>query len=60
MDRLYRINKKCPVCKEEHQYWTIKLTNEEQALLDKYTENTKMNPHQCRFCLIPEQISSEP
>jgi DNA repair exonuclease SbcCD ATPase subunit len=20
MDRLYRINKKCPVCKEEHQY----------------------------------------
>ena len=45
MDRLNRINKKCPVCKEEHQYWTIKLTNEEQALLDKYTENTKMNPH---------------
>ena len=45
MDRLYRINKKCPVSKEEHQYWTIKLTNEEQALLDKYTENTKMNPH---------------
>jgi len=39
MDRLYRINKKCPVCKEEHQYWT------KQALLDKYTENTKMNPH---------------
>ena len=31
MDRLYRINKKCPVCKEEHQYWTIKLTNEEQG-----------------------------
>ena len=41
MDRLYRINKKCPVCEEEHQYWTIKLTNEEQALLDKYTEKYK-------------------
>ena len=35
--RLYKINPTCPHCGEEHEYWTIRLTDEEQQALDKHT-----------------------
>ncbi len=37
MGRLYRINPSCPHCGEEHEYWTIRLTDEEQQVLDEHT-----------------------
>lgn len=41
MQRLYKINPTCPGCGEEHLYWKIELTDEEQAILDKHTEEHK-------------------
>ena len=41
MHRLYKINPTCPDCGEEHLYWQIELTDEEQAILDKHTEDHK-------------------
>ena len=38
MGRLYKINPPCPHCGEEHDYWTIRLTNEEQQILDEHTK----------------------
>lgn len=38
MGRLYKVNPPCPYCDEEHIYWTIKLTDEEQAILDAHTQ----------------------
>ena len=37
MGRLYKINPTCPYCGEEHEYWTIRLTDEEQQVLDEHT-----------------------
>ena len=36
MGRLYKINPTCPYCGEEHEYWTIRLTDEEQQVLDEH------------------------
>mgnify|MGYP005967811091 CR=1 FL=1 len=36
MGRLYKINPPCPKCHEEHNWWHIQLTNEEQAKMDAY------------------------
>ena len=33
MGRLYKINPTCPYCGEEHEYWTIRLTDEGQHTL---------------------------
>lgn len=41
MQRLYKINPTCPGCGEEHLYWKIELTDEEQTILDKHTEEHK-------------------
>lgn len=41
MDRIYRVNPFCPYCGEEHCYFNIKLTDEEQKILDDYYENVK-------------------
>lgn len=41
MGRLYKVNPTCPGCGEEHLYWTIRLTDEEQEVLDKHTEEHK-------------------
>lgn len=41
MQRLYKINPTCLGCGEEHLYWTIELTDEEQKILDKHTEEHK-------------------
>ena len=38
MQRLYKINPTCPGCGEEHLYWQVGLTDEEQAILDTHTE----------------------
>ena len=43
MQRLYKINPTCPGCSEEHLYWKIELTDEEQAVLDKHTKEHKGN-----------------
>ena len=32
MQRLYKINPTCPGCGEEHLYWQVGLTDEEQAI----------------------------
>ena len=31
MGRLYKINPPCPKCHEEHNWWHIQLTDEEQG-----------------------------
>ena len=36
MGRLYKINQPCPKCHEEHNWWHIQLTDEEQAKMDAY------------------------
>ncbi len=36
MGRLYKINPPCPKCHEEHNWWHIQLTDEEQAKMDEY------------------------
>ena len=36
--RLYQINPICPQCKEEHMWWNVRLTDEEQKKLDHHTE----------------------
>ncbi len=36
MGRLYKINPPCPQCHEEHIWWHIQLTDEEQAKMDEY------------------------
>ena len=36
---IYRVNPFCPHCGEEHNYWDIALTEEEQAALDQYYES---------------------
>ena len=36
MGRLYKINPPCPKCHEEHNWWHIQLTDEEQAKMDAY------------------------
>lgn len=41
MQRLYKINPTCPGCGEEHLYWQVGLTDEEQAILDTHTEEHK-------------------
>ena len=41
MGRLYRINPMCPACKEEHMYWDVHLTDDEQERLDHHTEMHK-------------------
>lgn len=43
MQRLYKINQTCSGCSEEHLYWKIELTDEEQAVLDKHTKEHKGN-----------------
>ena len=35
MGRLYKINPPCPKCHEEHNWWHIQLTDEEQAIEHK-------------------------
>ena len=37
MGRVYKINPPCPQCHEEHIWWRIQLTDEEQAKMDEYT-----------------------
>lgn len=41
MGRVYRVNPICPYCKEEHIYWDIALTDDEQEKLDRHTEEHK-------------------
>ena len=36
MGRLYKINQPCPKCHEEHNWWHIQPTDEEQAKMDAY------------------------
>ena len=36
MGRLYKSNPPCPKCHEEHNWWHIQLTDEEQAKMDAY------------------------
>lgn len=36
--RLYQINPTCSQCKEEHMWWNVRLTDEEQKKLDHHTE----------------------
>lgn len=38
MGRLYKVNPPCPYCDEEHIYWTIRLSDDEQAILDAHTQ----------------------
>lgn len=35
-DRCYRVNPFCPNCKEEHLYWTIVISEEDQEKMDSY------------------------
>ena len=44
MGRIYRINPTCPFCLEEHMYWDIQLTNEEQEKLDHHTKEHNVPP----------------
>lgn len=41
MGRMYRINPMCPHCGEQHEYWEIQLTDEEQEQMDRYLEENK-------------------
>ena len=41
MGRFYKINPPCPHCHEEHIWWQIQLTDEEQAKMDEYVEENK-------------------
>ena len=41
MGKFYKINPTCPSCHEEHMWWQIKLTDEEQEKMDKYVESNK-------------------
>lgn len=41
MGRMYRINPTCPHCGEQHEYWEIRLTDEEQEQMDRYLEENK-------------------
>lgn len=34
--RQYKVNPSCPICGEEHCYWRISLSKEEQETLDAY------------------------
>ena len=44
MGRIYRINPTCPFCLEEHMYWDIQLTDEEQEKLDHHTKEHSVPP----------------
>lgn len=35
-ERCYRVNPFCPNCREEHLYWTIIISEEEQKKMDAY------------------------
>lgn len=54
MQRLYKINQTCPGCGEEHLYWQIGLTDEEQAILDKHTEE-----HKGKSPIVPSRINNQ-
>ena len=41
MGRFYKINPPCPHCHEEHIWWQIQLTDEEQAKMDEYVDENK-------------------
>ena len=41
MGRFYKINPPCSHCHEEHIWWQIQLTDEEQAKMDEYVEENK-------------------
>ena len=43
MGRLYKINPPCPKCHEEHNWWHIQLTDEEQAKMDAYVAASEEN-----------------
>ncbi|MFQ8841006.1 MAG: hypothetical protein ACLR8P_08900 [Clostridium fessum] len=43
MGRLYKINQPCPKCHEEHNWWHIQLTDEEQAKMDAYVAASEEN-----------------
>lgn len=41
MGNLYRVNPTCPFCGEEHMYWVIKLSDEDEAQIKKFEEKHK-------------------
>ena len=59
--RCYRINPTCPFCKEEHEYWDITLTIEEQHTLDSYYESIQESHSQCSdLANILDDIENKP
>ena len=42
-DRYYRVNPFCPSCGEEHAYYTICITGDEQKKVDEFYEEKKYN-----------------
>lgn len=56
MGRLYRINPMCPMCKEEHMWWFIRLTDEEQQILDYHTEKHADETELCTLFSKPPII----
>jgi hypothetical protein len=47
----YRVNPFCPNCKEEHNYYDITISKEEQKILDEYYYN---NRHKSSLALLLE------
>lgn len=58
MQRLYKINPTCPGCGEEHLYWQVGLTDEEQAILDKHTGRTQRRITYCLFD-VPSRTNNQ-
>lgn len=59
--RQYRISPICPDCKEEHQSWTVSLTDEEQKILDSYYASfDKTHSNHSDLAILLEELNTKP
>lgn len=56
--RIYRVNPFCPSCMEEHAYYDVEISEEEQKIVDDYYEQHK-NETTLRLLLSPAPLYVE-
>ena len=57
----YRVNPFCPRCGEEHCYWTVMLSDEEQETLDNYYKSREeQRKHQTAIANMLDDIAAKP
>lgn len=57
----YRVNSFCPHCGEEHCYWTVTLSDEEQEALDNYYKSREEHrKHQTAIANMSDDIATKP